>query len=89
MYASDEGAAFYRLPPPDDAEVGRVTACSARRIVRLIERCGLGPQSGPDEADPLLRDQPLLATLYGASVQGLIATARRAGHRVTTLGVQV
>src|SRR5213594_1620686 len=60
----------YRLPPPDDAEVARVTACIARRIVRLLEYRGLGPQSDPDEPDPLLRDQPLLAMLYGASVQG-------------------
>ena len=66
-----------------------MTACIARRIVRLLEYRGLGPQSDPDEADPLLRDQPLLATLYGASVQGRIATGPRAGHRVTTLGVQV
>ena len=91
VYASDEGQRirFYRLPPPDDAEVARVTACIARRIVKLLERRHLGPQSDPDEADPLLRDQPLLATLYGASVQGRIATGPRAGHGVTTLGVQV
>ena len=91
VYAADERRRirFYRLPPPENAEVARVTACIARRIVRLLEHRGLGPQSDPDEADPPLRDQPLLATLYGASVQGRIATGPRAGHRVTTLGVQV
>lgn len=55
----------------------------------MLERRGLGPQSDPDETDPLLRDQPLLATLYGASVQGRIATGPRTGHRVMRLGVQV
>jgi hypothetical protein len=49
----------------------------------------LAPQSDPDEADPLLRDQPLLTTLYGASIQGRIATGPRAVHRVRTLAVHV
>ena len=60
-----------------------------RRITRLLERRGLGPQADPDEADPLLRDQPLLAELYGASVQGRIATGSRAGNRVGSMGFQV
>jgi len=38
---------------------------------------------------PMLRDQPLLAELYGASVQGRIATGPRAGNRITTLGAQI
>jgi len=91
VYYSDKGQRirFQRLPPPDDAEVTRVTACIARRIVRLLERRGLGPRADPDEADPLLRDQPLLAELYGASVQGRIATGPRAGNRITALGAQI
>ena len=60
-----------------------------RRITRLLERRGLGPQADPDEADPLLRDQPLLAELYSASVQGRIATGSRAGNRVGSMGFQV
>jgi hypothetical protein len=38
---------------------------------------------------PLLRDQPLLAELYGASVQGRIATGARLGNRITALGAQI
>jgi len=63
-----------------------VTARIARRIVNLLERRGLGPHGDPEEADPLQRDQPLLAELYGASVHGRIAEGPRAGHRVMTLG---
>ena len=75
VYAADEfrRIRFYRLPPPDDAEVARVTARIARRIVRLLERRGLGLHGDPEEADPLQREQPLLAELYAASVHGRIA----------------
>ncbi|MBN1568991.1 MAG: transposase [Acidobacteria bacterium] len=80
---------FQRLPKPSDSEVARVMERHARRIIRLLERRGLGPQADPDEADPLLRDQPLLAELYNASVQGRIATGPRAGNRVGAIGFQV
>ncbi len=33
---------FRRVPPPSDAEVGRVTSSIARRVVRLLDRRGLG-----------------------------------------------
>ena len=59
---------FHPLPPPDDAEVGRVAGQVARRIVRLLERCGLAPDADPAEADPLADEQPLLAQLYAATV---------------------
>ena len=91
VYYSDkeQRIRFQRLPPPDDAEVKRVTARIARRIFRLMERRGLGPCADPDEADPLFRDQPLLAELYGASVQGRVATGPRAGNRITVLGAKI
>ena len=91
MYTDDKGGriGFRRLPAPDDAEVARVTACVARRTVRLLERRGLGPTADPDDADPLLRDQPLLAELYRASVQGRIATGADAGNRITVFGAPI
>jgi hypothetical protein len=49
----------------------------------------LGPTDDPDEADPLRRDQPLLAELYSASVHGRIADGPRAGQRVMTVGEPV
>ena len=91
VYAADTAgrARFHPLPAPDDAEVARVTVRIASRILALLERRGLGPQGDPDEADPLRRDQPFLAELYGASVQGCIATGPHAGRRVTMLGDRI
>jgi Putative transposase len=88
VYTSDsqQRIRFQVLPPPDNAEVAGVTDRIARRVVRLLERRGLALDRDPDEADPLRRDQPLLAELYGASVHSRIANGPRAGHRVTTLG---
>jgi hypothetical protein len=82
-----DGALCFRpLPPPQDAEVARVVSQVARRIARLLERRGLGPEADPREADPLAEELPLLAQLYGASVAGRIATGRRAGQRVLRVG---
>jgi len=84
VYYEDENKRirFQRLPRPTDAEVAQVTATIATKIQRLLERRGLGPQADPEEADPLLREQPLLAELYSASVQGRIASGPGAGERV-------
>lgn len=73
---------FRRLPQPADTEVKRVTASIVKKIQKLLERSGLGPQAGFEEADPLLRDQPLLSELYSASVQGRIGVGPGAGKRL-------
>jgi len=54
----------------------RIAGRIHRRVAKLMERRGLGPQADPEEADTLLRDQPLLAELYGASVAGRVAVGR-------------
>ena len=36
---------FRRLPPPSDSEVKHITERIARRIMRLLERRGLGSQA--------------------------------------------
>jgi len=77
---------FQKLPKPSDSEVAGVMERITQRIMRLLERRGLGPQANPDEADPLIQAQPLLAELYSASVQGRIATGPRAGNRVAAMG---
>ena len=79
---SDGRIRFRRLPKPTDVEVKRVTASIVKKIQRLLERRGLGPQAGFEEADPLLRDQPLLAELYSASVKGRIAVGPGTGKRL-------
>jgi hypothetical protein len=91
VYAAGPSGAlrFHALPPPDDAEVGRVAGQVARRIVRLLERSGLAPDADPAEADPLPDKEPLLALLYAASVAGRIATGPRAGQRVLRVGDRI
>jgi hypothetical protein len=68
--ANGGGILFRPLPPPGDAELARVAARVACRVTVLLEGRGLGRQADPKEADPLRRDQPLLAELYGASASG-------------------
>jgi len=80
---------FRPLPPPDDAEVERVAARVARNLARLLERRGLGGEGGLDDLDGFSEDQPLLAQLYGAAIQGRVATGRRAGQPLLRLGDQV
>jgi len=80
---------FRRVSPPTDKEVAQVAERVHRRVARLMEKRGLGPQADPDEADGLRRDQPLLAELYGAAVSGRVATGPRAGMRITRVGDQV
>jgi hypothetical protein len=80
---------FLALPPPDDAEVTRVAQRIATRLMRLLERRGLGPDADPSEADPLSLEQPLLASLYAASIAGRVATGPRAGRRVLRVGDRI
>ena len=50
-----------------------LTASLAERVPKLLRRRGLGPETDPEESDPLLRDQPWLAGLYAASINGRVA----------------
>ena len=86
---ADGDARFLPLPAPDDAEVARVTMRVAHRIARLLECRGLTSETDPDEADPLARDDPLLAALYSAAVRGRIATGPSTGRRVARLGDRI
>jgi hypothetical protein len=84
IYLVEEGCriTFQPVPPPSDAEVARLTERVHRRIGKLLERRGLGPQTDPAETDPLVHNQPLLAELYSASISGRVASGPRAGRRV-------
>ncbi len=77
---------FRRVGPPTDAEVARVAERVRRRVMRLMEQRGLGPQADPEEADALRRDEPLLTELYRASIAGRVATGPRAGKRIVRVG---
>lgn len=73
------------LPEPDDEEVGILAATVRRRVLRLLHRRGVLDE-GCQEPDLLLMNEPSLARLYGASVQGRLAVGRRAGQRVQRSG---
>jgi hypothetical protein len=85
----DGCARFHALPPPTQEEIAALVHTLAQRIVRLLERRGLAKDADPEDADPLARDQPLLASLYGASVTRRIATGPRAGRRVERQGDRI
>lgn len=79
VYAAEEGEVprFYPLRPPDQSDVMVVAT-------RVAERALLkDTQDRDDEGDS---DEPALASLYTASIQGRIATGPNAGKRVRTLG---
>ena len=71
---NDPTLRFNPAPPPESEELERVLKRVVRGIFRVIERRGLG-----DEPDQLSEDDPLLAQLLAASVQGRTATGPRAG----------
>ena len=56
-----------------------IVETTAQRVVRLLQRRGLVEQDG---VDPLWDEEPLLASLTGASVQGRVAIGDRRGERV-------
>ena len=75
---------FHPAPPPTAEQLERVLSRVVRGIVRVIERRGLD-----DEPDRLAEDDPLLAQLLGAAVQGRAVTGPRAGQRVLRFGDRV
>jgi len=83
VYAAEGERApvFLELEPPEDADVVRVATLTAGRILRLIERRGWH-----EEADRLWQQDPGLAQLYSAAVQGRIEEGPRRGQRLGRLG---
>jgi hypothetical protein len=92
VYADPENTGapeFYPLPAPDDQEIGRVAASSARGIIRLLERRGLLSEHGDAAEDPLQDQEPLLAACAAASLRYRIATGARTGKPVMRLGDRI
>ncbi len=80
-----QGALFVRLPPPDDEAVAIVAATARRRVLRLLHRRGVIGDV-VDEPDLLMMDEPSMACIYSASIQGRLALGDRAGQRVMRVG---
>ena len=75
----DEAPVFAAAPPLSDPEVRRIVPTIAHRIIRLYTKRGL---LDDPPADRLADEEPVLAALTAASVQGIIATGERAGQRL-------
>jgi len=68
---------FFEAPSPTDEDIKMVSETTASRVLRLLHRRGvIGDQ---DLYDPFSDENPLLAGMTAASVQGMIATGDRAG----------
>jgi len=85
-YVSDEQGRSTFVPASTltDEAVQAIVETAARRVVRLLQRRGLLEQ---DATDPLWEDEPLLAKLTSASIQGRVATGERRGEGVRRLRV--
>ena len=70
---------FVQAPQLSDDDVQRIVETTAKRVVCLLQRRGVLEEGN---VDPLWEEEPLLATITAASVQGQIATGERAGQRV-------
>ncbi len=91
VYAADDDGnpRFHAVPAPGGHEIARLAGSLAERIPKWLIGRGLGPDTDPEEADPLSRDQPWLAGLYAASISGRTAFGPNPGRRVTRVGDQV
>lgn len=87
VYRTTEGGGMLRfcpLPPPSAEELEWILSRVVRGTGRLIERRGLG-----DEPDRLFAEDPLLAQLLAAAVQGRAATGPRSGQRMLRFGDRI
>jgi len=77
-------------PAPDirDEDVAHVTAILHRRIVRYLQRRGRLPRAEQAEHDEPAPDEPLLALLSAASVEGRVALGPESGQPLTRRGRQ-
>lgn len=70
---------FVAVDPPTDEQVQRLIEQAAVRLIDRLERRGVLDDS---QTDPLSDQEPILAAVTAASIQGTVATGERAGRRV-------
>jgi Putative transposase len=89
VFARDGAGAleFHAVPPLTALDVAEVLATVEPRMMRLLERRGLGDHDEDGGAlDAWAAEAPVLAGLAAASVQGTVALGRHRGTRVRRLG---
>ena len=63
----EDGPQFVAAPPVSDDDAQQTVETTAQRVVRLLDE---------GHADPLMEQEPLLATLTAASIQGQVGHGR-------------
>ena len=76
---SDGEPKFHLAPILTDDDVCRIVETTAHRVIRLLERRGVLDGASLDR---LADEEPVLAGVTAASVNGMVATGERAGMRV-------
>jgi hypothetical protein len=91
IYAADEKGEprFQVLLAPGNADIRQLAESLAQRIPAFLRRRGLGRDHDSEEYDPLARDEPGLAGIYGASVTGRATVSPSARRRTRRLGDQI
>lgn len=85
VYYEDEGRLkFFSIPGPTDHDVAVLVQRIRNRIVRYLSKRGYSIDDFSE--DPFASEQPVMAALFGASIQNRIAVGERAGERVRRLG---
>ena len=86
---------WHTLPAPDPEDIAAMAQETCDRVSKALQKRGLAAATqGPEEdghqdpdLDALAQSQPLLAACYAASLQGFVATGKRAGQRILCMGV--
>ncbi len=82
--SSDEPPRFRAVSAPSDAEIAQVAWDTCRRTVALLRKQGRWLDADPDD-DSFAQDEPALAHLYAASLQGVLSLGPNAGRRLLRL----
>ena len=70
---------FVAVDPPTDDQVQHLVEQAAYRLIGLLQRRGVVDDA---QVDAQADQEPVLAAIAAASIQGLVATGERAGRRV-------
>jgi len=70
---------FVAVEPPTDDQVQHLVEQAAHRLIAVLQRRGVLDDA---QVDAQADQEPVLAAIAAASIQGLVATGERAGRRV-------
>jgi hypothetical protein len=87
FFEKDGEIVFHRLPAPKTEDVNDLVRRIREGVLRLLARRNISlGRDGEDFEDPLVEENPALASVSAASVYGLTAVGPRAGCRLRRLG---